>query len=88
MERPSEEVWIQSLAEGLTDEQKAKIESEVFEQVFQGCLQDRSYMRSIVNGYLETLGPLERACEIAGGDRAMTAEILGFDVVTGEPSDG
>ena len=80
-----EEVWIQNLSETLTDDQKEKIEVEVVEQVFQSCQQDRSYMLSIVNGYLETLEPLERVCEIAGGDRIMTTEILGFDPVTGKP---
>ena len=80
-------IWIQSLSENLTDEQKEKIDDVAHEEVFNSCLQDRSYMRSVVNSFLCDKTLLEKSHEIAGGDRDMTAETLGFDVVTGETVD-
>ncbi len=84
MEDPYNEVWIQHLSDDLTDEQREQIKETCFEEVFQSCLQDRSYMRGIVHGYMANMTLLEQACEIAGGERSTTTEVLGFDVVTGE----
>ncbi len=86
IERPSEELWIQSIGE-LTEEQRTQVFEVAREEVYNSAQQDSGYLRGIVDSYLEDKGLLEQACEIAGGDRKMTAEMLGFDVVTGRTED-
>ncbi len=83
-ERAVKAMWIRSLGRNLTGEQKQQIREVAVEETLAACQQDSSYLRCLVTDYLDGKSLLRQACEIAGGERDMTTEILGFDVVTGK----
>ena len=68
----------------LTPEQEERLDDVLFEVMHENLLNDAKYLKSIVEGYIESMETATKLTALSS-DKEMQCTLLGFDPETGKP---